>query len=130
MSEADLKAAQEWANAQPLPDDVLRDPVIVSYNALVAGFIAGLAAGRDGPAAEVVPAHEASAAKLRAESRAADGKPEGTRESLARVAAMFDTYAPDCFPANELGQVHFARAMMEAAADEIRAFLATAASSA
>jgi hypothetical protein len=40
---------------------------------------------------------------------------------------MFDTYAPDLFPANEKGQIHFARAMMEGTADEIRAYTAAVA---
>lgn len=66
--------------------------------------------------------NEQLAAKLRAEDR--DHGPEGTRESLERCAKMLDTYAPECFPANEQGQVHFARAMMESVADEIRAYLA------
>lgn len=52
-----------------------------------------------------------------------DGKPEGTRESLETCARMLDTYGPECFPANELGQVDFARAMMESVADNIRAYL-------
>ena len=71
------------------------------------------------------PKHEELAAKFRAGSREGDGKPEGTRESLERCAKMLDTYGPDLFPANDKGQVHFARAMMESVADEIRAFLAT-----
>lgn len=54
-----------------------------------------------------------------------DGKPEGTRESLAMCATMIDTYAPDLDPCNEQGQVSFSRAMMESVASEIRAFLAT-----
>lgn len=47
---------------------------------------------------------------------------EGTPESLARVASILDEYAPELFPADGNGRVHFARAMMESAADEIRAF--------
>ena len=75
--------------------------------------------------AEPNPAHEELAAKLRAASRATeDGKPDGSREGLERCSRMLDTYAPDCFPANDKGQVHFARAMMESTADTIRAFLA------
>lgn len=73
------------------------------------------------------PAHEETAAKFRAEQRAGDGKPDGTREGLEQCARMLDTYAPDLYPANEHGQVHFARAMMESVADEIRAFLAATA---
>ena len=69
--------------------------------------------------------NEAKAAALRAQSRAGDGKPEGTAESLARCAKMLNEYAPECFPANEHGQVHFVRAMMESVADEIRTFLKT-----
>jgi hypothetical protein len=67
---------------------------------------------------------EALAAQFRAEINATeDGKPDGTRESLAVCAKMLNTYAPDLFPANEIGQVHFARVMMEGVADEIEAFL-------
>ena len=74
------------------------------------------------------PEWEALAAKFRAATRQTEeGQPEGTRESLERCAKMLDTYAPDCFPANEKGQVHFARAMMESVADDIRAFLARSA---
>ena len=53
------------------------------------------------------------------------GRVEGTRESLLRCATMLYTYAPDLFPANESGQIHFARAMMDSVADEIRKFLNT-----
>ena len=70
------------------------------------------------------PENEAKAAALRAQSLAGDSKPEGTAESLARCANMLNVYSPECFPANEYGQVHFVRAMMESVADEIRAFLA------
>lgn len=68
--------------------------------------------------------NEELAKKFRAEQLLTEiGKPEGSRESLARCAVMLDLYGPDSFPANEKGQVHFARAMMESVADEIRAFL-------
>lgn len=73
---------------------------------------------------EPSPANEALAANLRLASWGSDGKPEGTRESLERCSRMLDTYGPECFPANESGQIHFARAMMETTADEIRAYLA------
>ncbi len=66
---------------------------------------------------------EVLAAKYRhSDCRDPDSKPEGTAETLLRCANMLDTYGPDCFPANELGQIHFARAMMESTADEIRAY--------
>ncbi len=70
------------------------------------------------------PAGEELARKYRAE-RPADEGPEGTREALERCAKMLETYGPDCFPANDKGQVHFARAMMDSTADEIWAFLKT-----
>jgi len=54
-----------------------------------------------------------------------DGKPEGTRDELERCAKMLDTYAPECFPADDQGRVDFSRAMMESVADVIRAFIAT-----
>ena len=69
------------------------------------------------------PEHEKRAAAFREQIIKGDGKPEGTRESLERCAKMLETYAPECFPANELGQVHFARAMMESVTEEIREFL-------
>lgn len=53
-----------------------------------------------------------------------DAQPEGTPEALATCAAMLEEYGADCFPANDQGQVHFARSMMDATASEIRAFLA------
>lgn len=67
------------------------------------------------------PAFEELAQKFRAETAK---EAEGTLESLGRCAAMLDAYAPDLYPPNEHGQVHFARAMMESVADEIKAFLA------
>lgn len=69
---------------------------------------------------------EASAAALRASGRVGDGQPDGSREELERCARMLDTYAPELFPANDLGQIDFARAMMESVADVIRAFLGRA----
>lgn len=45
------------------------------------------------------------------------------RDGLAVIATMLETWAPETFPANPHGQVHFARAMMESAAATIRAFL-------
>lgn len=63
------------------------------------------------------------AAYLANERAWGEGKPEGTRESLERCAKMLETYGPDLYPANELGQVDFARAMMESVVGEIRAFL-------
>ena len=67
--------------------------------------------------------NETLAAKWRAEIAASeDGKPEGTLEALQRCATMIDTYYADLFPANEQGQIHFARAMMESVSEEIKAF--------
>lgn len=57
-----------------------------------------------------------------------DHVPDGTIDSLETCAAMLETYGPDCFPANEHGQVHFARSMMDATAEEIRAYLANVSS--
>lgn len=70
--------------------------------------------------------NEELATKFRNEiNETADGKPEGTLESLLRCANMLNVYAVECFPASETVQVHFARAvaMMESAAEEIQAFL-------
>lgn len=65
---------------------------------------------------------EQIAARFRCESRS-EGMIEGTRESLARCVLMLNTYAPDIYPAGPGGQVHFARAIMDSVAEEIRAFL-------
>jgi hypothetical protein len=75
-------------------------------------------------ASNTIQENEALAARLRAETAKGDGAPEGTLESLERCARMLNQYAPDCFPANEQGQIDFARAMMESVADEIMAFIA------
>lgn len=72
------------------------------------GWACTRAGGHDGPCA-AVPASDA----------------DGTLESLATCASMLENYGPECFPENELGQVHSARTMMDATAAEIRAFLAT-----
>lgn len=72
---------------------------------------------------EIEADNERLAKAFREANLVGDAKPEGTRESLSRCAVMLDAYAPNCFPANNKGQVHFARAMMESVADEIRAFL-------
>lgn len=52
-------------------------------------------------------------------------KPDGTLESLARVANMLEQYGLSELPANPAGQVDFMRAIMESAVAEIRAYLAT-----
>jgi len=48
---------------------------------------------------------------------------DGTRADLDVVAGMLERWGPDALPANEHGQVHFVRAMMDSAAGTIRAFL-------
>lgn len=40
--------------------------------------------------------------------------------SLEATAKMLEKWGPECFPANDKGQVHFARALMDAAAESIR----------
>lgn len=72
------------------------------------------------------PAPAEAKAKLYRElsKRDPDSKPEGTLESLERSMKMIDTYASDALPAEPNGQIHFARAMLESVADEIRAYLA------
>lgn len=52
------------------------------------------------------------------------GTADGTRESLAIVAQSLETYGPECFPADEQGKISFERALFDAGAIEIRAFLA------
>lgn len=45
-------------------------------------------------------------------------------KELTRTSTMLKTYAPEVFPeVNEMGQVHFGRAMMESAAESIDASL-------
>lgn len=39
---------------------------------------------------------------------------------LEQTAIMLEKWGPECFPANEQGQVHFARAMTDSAAEAIR----------
>lgn len=39
---------------------------------------------------------------------------------LEQTAVMLEKWGPDAFPANEQGQVHFGRAMTDAAAEAIR----------
>lgn len=51
-------------------------------------------------------------------------KAEGTKEGLATVAHMLEEYGAAALPANEHGQVDFARSMLDSAASEIRAYLA------
>ena len=70
---------------------------------------------------EPIEAHEAAARALR------NDEPDvniGSREELEGSAAMLECWAPETFPANSHGQIHFARAMMESTARTIRAFLA------
>lgn len=49
---------------------------------------------------------------------------DGTIDELKLVARMIDEYAADALPANEHGQIHFARAMLESAGGAIKAYLA------
>lgn len=65
--------------------------------------------------------------RLAAEYRASDlhqTEIDATPQGLAQIVTMLDTWIPDALPANELGQIPFARAMAESAADTIRAYLA------
>lgn len=68
------------------------------------------------------PEWEEKARLLKAESQK-EHPPEGTLESLGRVAKMIKEYAIPEFPANEFGQVHFMRVMFESVVDEIEAYL-------
>ena len=55
-----------------------------------------------------------------------DGPKADAFEELSLTAIMLETWAPECFPeVNEKGQKHFARVMMESAADAINAALAS-----
>lgn len=66
------------------------------------------------------PAHEELAAKY----RAAGMRAEGTPFALLQCVNTIETYAPECLPADENGQIHFVRAVLETVSDEIRAHLA------
>jgi hypothetical protein len=48
----------------------------------------------------------------------------GTREDLERALGMFENWMPDALPANDAGQIHFARAVGESLADAVKAYLA------
>lgn len=74
----------------------------------------GLAVGAD-------PNEETDQAR-RARNKA---QAEGTIDALRRTAAMIETYSAGLFPVDDQGKVHFARAIMDSAAAELRAFLAT-----
>lgn len=80
--------------------------------------------GLDGKPNPIVREAEQLAKALRGHTHAGDGQPEGTLESIGRCARMIDTYTPDTLPANEYGQIDFARAMLESTADEIKAYVA------
>jgi hypothetical protein len=71
------------------------------------------------------PEGETKAAAFRTEmAKTENGKPGDTLADLLVCAKMLNTYIPECFPANEHGQIHFARAMMETTADTICAYVA------
>lgn len=90
-----------------------------AYDSSEACDIRGLIEMAEGRAAS------AGEARLRAErARDPDYRPEGTVEALATCATMLETWGPECLPVNEHGKVHFARAMMDGTAAEIRAYLA------
>lgn len=55
---------------------------------------------------------------------------DGTREALAKARDMFEQWIGDALPANDAGQVHFARALAESMSDAIKAFLTKDANSA
>lgn len=65
------------------------------------------------------PEWEAKAAAFRDEDRT-----ETDISEADITVKMLETWFPEMFPANELGQVHMARAMAESAADMIRALQA------
>jgi hypothetical protein len=127
ISEANLDALAERFCACPLPETVCADPCATTQGPDRTGTnLLSVAEAK-----EVLrfilsgfPLHDGEQ-KL-AEWRPADPEaaPDGTLDSLATCATMLETYGPDCFPANEKGQVHFARAMMDSTAAEIRTFLA------
>lgn len=75
-----------------------------------------------------------SARAKEAQSRAASGRgglddplraetPPNPREELRMSARMIRTWMPESFPANELGQVHFVRCVIDAVAEAIERFL-------
>lgn len=141
LTHEEAEAAYEAAEAAPMSDEQIRrmvkralDPAELLPNSEQAQLAVALQraeAERDAAVVERerlrqivehIGNHEALAKRFREQSHAGESV-EGTRESLAQCARMLDQYAPECFPANEKGQVHFARAMMESVADEIKKFL-------
>jgi hypothetical protein len=71
----------------------------------------------------IITLNEQRARAFRKQHEQSDGKPEGTIESLATIANVLDKWLPVVLPANEEGHVKLARAMMESAASEIKAYL-------
>jgi hypothetical protein len=70
------------------------------------------------------PEWEARAKALRDADRAEDPEsfaPDTSPEGLRLTARMLDTWFPETFPANEHGQIHFARCMAESASDHLKA---------
>ena len=66
---------------------------------------------------------EATAAALRQtapEPQAGDDGVDEPPEGLGRLADMLTTHARECFPSSANGQVHFARAIMESVASDLR----------
>lgn len=51
--------------------------------------------------------------------------PEDPREEMRTAAASIREWMPETLPANEAGQIHFARALAESAAEAIERYLAT-----
>lgn len=51
--------------------------------------------------------------------------PPNPREELRMAARMIRTWMPESFPANEFGQVHFVRAVIDSVAEAIERFFST-----
>lgn len=103
-----------------------RDEIVEGYYSTIRMLTRAIDLAQSVPVPEVVTPvpNEELARAFRQQSRSGDGAPEGTQESLERCARMLNEHAPDMFPANDKGQIHMARAMMESVTDEISAYFA------
>lgn len=132
-----LLAAVRWIEGQGAPSTEATRSVAVITDAITALQAqryanpgGSTAWGLDGQPNPVMRESELMAKALRHHTNIDhDGQPEGTLESLLTCVNMIETYTPESLPANEHGQVHFARAMLESAADEIKAYVSNRQSS-
>ena len=114
-----LAAARCGENGPISAHDIERSGFHAGYAAAIADFLADLEARgmKIGPATipEPVAAWEAKAAEFHAANVAEErADPEYKRGDLRESARMLRGWLADAAPANELGQVSFLRALVEA----------------